>query len=432
MVKWQIMSYFLLLFLGVYNANQLNYNNLILSKIDDYCNNLIINKEKLNKENFLLVNDKNIFTTYIFIKYIESNQQYLENKLQFTSNKITNFFLWQIIPDVDIKTFDFTEYNINFNISQILESLFNNIFPYELNKIIYQQKELEKELILGFQEQLVNLIKVIGNIRSKYRSFQYLLEEFQKKKHIFEILPENELETVYELENHLLQVSMELINLFNELEETIIKSNFILTQEHVKNIFYLYEEIFSHIKENTKNYKQIENLNLEELKFFIQDKYLTEKKRILLKKPLLPKNNNIFNKLPISIRLSIEKIFTSIINKNFSSNFTFSLSLSELVNIIIGYFFERKIFNINKLNEDKKWTNLKKNQELNNINLENKHINMTHILNILNKILTNEELLSVVKMKKIINNHIEFINTQEEIITNILIKILYDIVKMTD
>lgn len=426
------MSYFLLLFLEVYNANQLNYNNLIPSKIYDYCNNLIMNKKKLNKENFSLVNDKNVFNTYIFMKYIENNQQYLENKLQLTSNKITNFFLWQIIPDVDIKNFDFTEYNINFNISQILESLLNNIFPYELNKIIYQQKQLEKELILGFQEQLINLIKVIGSIRSKYRSFQYLLEEFQKKKHIFEILPENELETIYELENHLLQVSMELINLFNQLEEIIIKSNFILTQEHVKNIFYLYEEIFSHIKENTKNYKEIEDLNLEELKFFIQNKYLTEKKRILLKKTSLPKNNNIFNKLPLSINLSIEKFFAPNINKNFLSRFTFNLSLNGLVNIIINYFFERKIFNVNKLNEDKKWINLKKNQEINNTNLENKHINMTHILNILNKILTNEELLSVVKMKKIINNHIEFINTQEEIITNTLSKILYDIIKITD
>jgi hypothetical protein len=411
---------------GIGKSKNIDSDYLLPEKINNYCEKLIVNNNNLPIKNTI-----NIFNPYLFKQYIENNQQYLENKLQIRFNKMNKFFLWEIIPD--IRTSNFSDYSFDFRISSLIESIINNIFPSKVNEIIYQQKQIEKQLILDFQSYLKSLIKIVGDIRSKYRNIEYLSGELEKKKDILELLPKDELEAVYEIENNLLNISIDLINLFSELEEIIIKSNLTITKEHIENLFNLYNEIFKNIKENTDNYKNTEYLNMEKLKINIKD-MIPNKKKIILKKPLLPSTKSFFSKLPVNIKLTITNNFyyPRLINTITKDNFSFSLSVNELINNIINYFFEKKIYKIKLLDENNKWKNMKKNQELYINTLDKKYENLQKILLTLNTILKNEKLLSVVKVKKIINNHMEFINTEEEIIGNILTKIMYEILLIKD
>ena len=426
MLIYEIMNYFYIyFFLQSYGQeNTINYESLLPLKIFNYSNEIIFKKKDYFIDSFK--KKSHIFQPHIFNIYLKNNKEYINNKLKINLTKFNNFFLWEIIPDV--ATNDFKNYQFTFNISEVVESLLNNIFPYELNKMIYEKKQLEKQLILDFQEQVKNLIKVVGSIRSKCRNFQYLIEEINKKKEIFHLLPEDELDAFYSLENYLLDISFEIISLFNQLDEAIIKSNFTLTQEYIDDLFTLYEEIFIHIKEKTQDYEIINYLNMEEFKNIIKNDFLNTNKKILLKKPLLVKDYNIFHKLPIGIQLNIDNIFK--LNEISKDNFSFTLSVSTLITEIINYIFNRKTQKITETDENNKWINLKKTKEINNNNLNNKHINLQKILENLNKLLKNEQLLSVVKVKKIIRNHMDYINTQDDIITNILIKIIDEIIEI--
>lgn len=410
------------------NISKIEYNKLLPEKIFNYCNSKILNQEQSNKQIVL----SNIFHVDIFMKYINNNSEYLEKKLETKLNKINKFFLWEIIPeiitinnDLGFNEHDYT-FIFKFNISNIIEGILNNIFPYELNKLLYDQKQLEKQLIIDFQDQLKNLIKIIGNIRSKYRIFQYLIKELNEKKEYFSFLPENELESTYELENNLLQTSAELMDLFGELDGLIIKSNFTLNNNHLDSLFFIYNMVHIHIKEKSQEYKNIENISLEAYKNFVKKEFNINK-RIILKKPILPKNNNLFNKLPVDIRLSFNKYF-----EFKRENLEIVLSPGDLIKTFIDYFFRGKIHKVQNLIENNKWKSLKEQKKINIENITNKYDSLKIILKTLNTILNNEKLLSVIKIKKIIHNNIEYINTEEEIIGNILNKIIEEVIDIRE
>ena len=444
MLKLQLMKYFLLSsFINICGEKQINHKTsnsfqlnlldkknleekILLKNISNYCNNNISVNRDLNEEEI----KNNILNPNIYSVYVNKNEKSSEKILQIKANKYNNFFLWQIIPEIE--TDDFQQYKLYLNGSKLIEALFQNIFPYKTNKMIYEKKQLQKELIFDFQEQLKNLIKLIGNIRSKYRSYKYILEELLNKNNNRKILAsENELENLFLLENSLLELSIELTNLFGQLEDIIIKSNFTIHQSHIDDLFLLYNKIHIHIKKKTNDYNNNEYINienLEELKKTIKNDYIKNKNKLVMRQPLLPKQNlfqNFFQKLPVTIKLSLTKYFKFHMDKK---EHTFILSISQLIQIIINYIFNKKIDENTILDENKQWNNLIKNQENNNKNLLEKYENTKKTLEVLKVILNNEELLSVIKLKKSIDYYKSFIDGEEEIISNILLQINSEII----
>jgi hypothetical protein len=421
-------------YLGIIFNNKVN--NSMISTIENIRNIQMEYESKYEKlvyptetVNFEKISKKD------FIKYIKTDTGiYTKSKNKLEMEKIISLIWFTFLPNVEFN-YKFgilghdKHFDMSLNLNSIYESLIDSIYSYSKLLMISEIKKNLQELIFSFEELLCASIKIVSDIRAKYRTLKYLIRELEKKQTLIEHLEEEHLEEIFTIQEEIFRAVNALMELEKNLNESIIKSNFVISKAYINNLFAILNDLFQIIKNNRKSLTpMLEQKNelperttfnsLEQFHEYNRNNYV-ENYQIFLKISLPPNYSQLsyFKKFLLDVKLTFD-----IFNRKFSWDLVFSPF--QLIQFFIRCYFESKNSRLNIEERKQEWNKKVQFRIYTLSNLKTEQANNMEVLMFLYVLLWNEKLMEHVKVKRLIHNTANTISKEEEILSNDLISIV--------
>lgn len=344
-----------------------------------------------------------------FEAFLKKDVKYLSllQKLRFIG--VETSFLWYLAPQIVFSFDDLrSEWDLQFSINALMDGALRSLFSYDKKKLIYQIKQQQQEELLKFEEILLKVIRNITEIRSKYRALVYLHQELQRKINCEHILEDDPAEEILTLQEYIYDMAGELIQAEQHLQELIIKTNFTLSKNYIKNIFKIFHVLFNSLKSYRSNIHEIK-IDTNNL---VNNKY-----KFVLKSLRIPKKPPFYFKLPFGIKMNFNLT-------GLSRSWQLTLNPVEYIKSIVDDTYESRLLNLEQLENHEKWRRIINDRDNSDRVEENKYATNINALKILYTLLRNEKLIQVIKIKKFIKNSIDVIQKEEEMVAHMLYKAL--------